>query len=451
MSDTSSERREDHSALLNELEACWRRTDEIFGLLRPEAFMARPIPERQPFVFYLGHLPAFAWNLVCAGLLNRGGSRQPEFDDLFARGIDPPVTGAPPERETIARWPHVEDIHGYRDEVRAALRAVAEDVVALGDQHVMSDRGRVWHTVIEHEMEHHETLLYMLQHLEGPLKRPSRTLPPPCFEPAVAGRQLDIPAGRAQLGARFDDVPFGWDNEFPAREVDVPAFRIDSTPVMNGEFFEFMNAGGYENPAWWTSADWRWRRSPAIRHPASWRKVGEDWLARGLFEDLPLTRVFDWPVSVSWAEACAYLRWCGKRLPSEAEYHRAAFGTPDGHTNEHPWGNQPAEARHGNLDFHNWSPVPVGCHPDGQSAFGVHELVGNGWEWTSTRFSSYTGFEAYMPDYPGYSADFFDEEHHVMLGGSWATSTRLVRRSFRNWFRPHYAYAFTKFRGVTDI
>jgi len=153
-------------------------------------------------------------------------------------------------------------------------------------------------------------------------------------------------------------------------------------------------------------------------------------------------------VYVSWAEARAYAQWKGLDLPTEAEFHRAAYGTPEGNVREHPWGDGAPCPDHGSFDFRDWAPTPVGSHFAGASAFGVHELVGNGWEWTSSVFAPYPGFTAYARTYPGYSADFFDGKHYTMLGASWATDGAMVRRSFRNWFQPHYPYVFAKFRCV---
>jgi formylglycine-generating enzyme required for sulfatase activity len=148
---------------------------------------------------------------------------------------------------------------------------------------------------------------------------------------------------------------------------------------------------------------------------------------------------------VSWAEASAYTRWRGGRLPTEAEWHRAARGTPAGSDGSWPWGEEPPAPVHGSFHFQHASPVPVGSHPAGASAWGVRELVGNGWEWTSSPFAPFIGFEP-QPRYPGYSADFFDGRHFVLRGGSWATDAALLRPSFRNWFQPHYPYVFSKFR-----
>lgn len=147
-------------------------------------------------------------------------------------------------------------------------------------------------------------------------------------------------------------------------------------------------------------------------------------------------------------QATAYARWKGRRLPSEAEYHRAAFGTPQSDERAFPWGNAPPGPSRGNFGFARFDPVPIGSYPDGASAWGVNDLVGNGWEWTSTPFAPFPGFEP-MASYPQYSVDFFDGAHFVMKGASPVTHERLVRRSFRNWFRPDYPYVYATFRCVS--
>ena len=186
-----------------------------------------------------------------------------------------------------------------------------------------------------------------------------------------------------------------------------------------------------------------WVRKSRIRHPGFWSRRDGDWLWRGIFQDLPLPS--SWPVYVTHAEASAYARWKGARLPTEAEYHRAAFGTPEGTEREHPWGAAPPDATRGNFDFLSFDPVPVGSFPAGASAFGVHDLVGNGWEWTSTPFAPFPGFRP-MPAYPAYSSDFFDGKHWVLKGASPVTASSLVRRTLRNWFRDTYPYMYATFR-----
>jgi formylglycine-generating enzyme required for sulfatase activity len=167
-----------------------------------------------------------------------------------------------------------------------------------------------------------------------------------------------------------------------------------------------------------------------------------------LFDSVPLTEAACWPAYVSLAEARAYAKWRGKRLASEAEFHRAAYGGPDGRESAHPWGDSDPEPKHGNFDFAGWAPVPAGSRPAGASRWGVHELVGNGWEWTDTAFAPFPGF-APMASYPEYSKDFFDGKHFVLKGASWATAADLIRSSFRNWYQAHYPYVFAKFRCVS--
>ncbi len=182
--------------------------------------------------------------------------------------------------------------------------------------------------------------------------------------------------------------------------------------------------------------------------PQFWRERDGEYRLLGAFEEMPLPRT--WPVYVTNAQARAYAAWRGAQLPSEAQYHRAAFGTPDGAERAFPWGDAPPDAAlHGNFDFRRFDPEPVGSSPAGTSAWGVADLIGNGWEWTRTEFAPFAGF-APMASYPQYSADFFDGEHYVIKGASPVTNANHIRRSFRNWYRAEYPYAYATFRCVTE-
>ena len=154
-----------------------------------------------------------------------------------------------------------------------------------------------------------------------------------------------------------------------------------------------------------------------------------------------------WPVYATHQQASAYAAWAGMHLPTEAQFHRAAYGTPAGEERIFPWGNETPGARFGNFDFSRYDPEPVTAHPAGDSAWGVHDLIGNGWEWTCSQFAPLEGF-APMASYPQYSADFFDGKHYVMKGASPVTAAELVRRSFRNWFYDDYPHMYAKFRCV---
>ena len=428
----------------------WERTDRLLALIAPSAVLDRPIALRHPFIFYVGHLPAFAWNQVCRGLLGRP-SFNARFDEMFDRGIDPDVddpTRVHAHPEVPDTWPDLADVHAYRDRVREAILTAIDEVADAPVGRVMATNGRALLLALEHEQMHQETLLYMLHQL--PLSRMSRRALTPVYATgdAVRARSIAIEAGLATLGADFDTLDFGWDNEFPRLTVEVPRFVIDSVPVTNGVFLEFVEGGGYDRRDLWAPDDWSWKEAVGLHHPMAWIPADGNWRYRTLLDELPLRAVHGWPVYVSLAEARAFARWRGRRLPTEAEYHRAAYGEPGGGERPFPWGDAEPAPHHGNFDFAHWAPVPAGSHPAGTSAWGVHELVGNGWEWTETPFAPFPGFEAYIPGYPGYSADFFDAKHHVIKGASWATDRRLVRRSFRNWYQARYPYVFAKFRCV---
>jgi ergothioneine biosynthesis protein EgtB len=304
------------------------------------------------------------------------------------------------------------------------------------------------HVAVEHRLMHAETLAYMLHRLPS-----SKKICPPQKVAWKASRVksglVEIPEGHATLGIHDShDQEFGWDNEFAAHQVAVHAFAIDSHNVTNHDFLRFIQAGGYQDGSLWTPEGWDWRTKENIQHPMFWRAEGNLWLLRTMFGEIRLPQ--EWPVYVSHAEATAYANWLGRKLPTEAQFHRAAYGTPKGEQERlYPWGNEPPTERHGNFNFHSWDPSPVGSHPAGASAFGLHDLVGNGWEWTRTEFAPFPGFTS-MPFYPGYSTNFFDGRHYVAKGGSPRTASSMLRRSFRNWFQPHYPYAYATFRCVED-
>ena len=389
-------------------------SDRLFAIVSPGALYERPIADRHRIVFYLGHLEAFEGNLLRETV---GGlpSFHPEFDRLFAFGIDPVGTALP--SDLPEDWPTLEEIRDYNQRLRDQI-----DASAITDGHILN-------VAIEHRLMHCETLAYMLHRL--PLELKLRPATNGLLNPAVTliPAVIEIPAGSAALGLASSSGIFGWDNEFEAQSVVVTAFAIDKYKVTNAQYAEFMQAGGYENREWWTSTDWDWKSANNVTHPAFWRRSGDAWRYRAMFDEIPLPP--DWPAYVSHAEASAYARWTGRKLPTEAQWQRAAQGA------------QPA----GNADFKSWDPTSVSAFPATSSDFGAVEMIGNGWEWTSTIFAPFAGFEPF-PFYPGYSANFFDGKHYVMKGGSPRTAACMLRPSFRNWFQPHYPYVYAGFRCV---
>jgi ergothioneine biosynthesis protein EgtB len=426
-------------ALASRLDEARSRTDEIFRLLEPDALYERPIPERHRLVFYLGHVEAFDWNLIA----RQGFGLEPfdeKYDQLFAFGIDPIGGGLP--NEPASDWPRREVIEKYNRRVREIVDECVRGTRPHPDER---EAAVLFNMAIEHRLMHAETLAYLIHRLPYEAKRPEKITPAPEKRHATVADRVEIPAGRATLGRKRETPGFGWDNECEEVVAEVPAFVIDRHKITNGRFLEFIEDGGYQRRPLWSDRDWTWKEHERLTHPGFWHQRDGLWFARGMFEETPLD--YDGPVYVSHAEASAFARWSERALPSEAQFHRAAYGTREGAERSYPWGEDEPESRHGNFDFQRWDPTPVGSHPDGDSAFGVSELLGNGWEWTRTTFEAFPGFKAH-PYYAGYSANFFDGEHYVMKGGSPRTAACMLRRAFRNWFQPHYGYVYSAFRLV---
>lgn len=402
------------SKLLEEVQQARAESDRLFEILSDDGIYSRPIAERHRVIFYIGHLDGFDAIQICREGLGMV-SPDPEFDRLFQAGIDPDATHLP--TDTPADWPRLEQVRGYvercRQRVDESLERAPEEIVLMA---------------LEHRQMHLETLAYMFHNFSYDLKRmPSGAHIGWSSRPSVKNVWRDIPAGDAILGRPRDDS-FGWDNEYDEVRRSVAAFRMQQYNVTNGEYLRFIQEQGGSLPHFWT-------------------KRNDEIFYRGMFEEVPLP--LDWPVYVTQLEADAYAKWLGKTLPTEEQFHRAAYGSPSGIDRCYPWGNAEPTHKRGNFDFKRWDPEPVTATPEGDSAWGVSQLVGNGWEWTSTLFAPFPGFEA-RPSYPGYSANFFDGEHNVMKGGSSRTAARLLRRSFRNWFRRDYAYTYATFRCVEN-
>ncbi len=429
--------------LLGRLLEARRHSDALFGIVRPGSIYERPIPERHRIIFYLGHLEAFDWNLLHENVFGLK-SFHTEFDRLFAFGIDPVGGGLPSDRPSD--WPSLETVQDYVGKIRGSLdeklsAANLESEALVRDGFPIET---LLNVAIEHRLMHVETLAYMLHQLPAAhkvrqLENPTRGTSP------IKHRMIEVPAGEATLGLRREDGIFGWDNEFEAYTASVAGFEIDRYMVTNRQFLEFVNAGGYATRSLWTDGDWNWIQASGISHPVFWLRHGDGWFYRTMFDEIALPP--DLPVYVSQAEASAYARWAGKSLPTEEQWHRAAYGSPDGIETEYPWGRYAPDPSLGNFDLVHWDAAPVNAHPQGKSAFGVEGMLGNGWEWTSTVFRPFPGFQPF-PFYPGYSANFFDGKHFVMKGGSMRTAACMLRPSFRNWFQGQYQYVYAGFRCV---
>ncbi|MBV9294231.1 MAG: SUMF1/EgtB/PvdO family nonheme iron enzyme [Acidobacteriaceae bacterium] len=399
--------------LVAELRSARAESDKLFTILKPDALYERPIAERHRVIFYVGHLDAFDCILICREALGIK-SRDSELDTLFRAGIDPDSNHLPSDKQSD--WPSIENVRAYvkrcRAEVDDNLERAPEDVI---------------HMALEHREMHLETLAYMFHNFEYNRKRTPNAMDQEDIPPSEwTNEWRDVPAGRVVLGKPHDSS-FGWDNEYDELRTAVDGFRIQRYSVTNREYLRFVDEG-----------------API---PNFWIRRGDLIYYRGMFEETPLP--LDWPVYVTQEEAETYAKWMGKSLPTEEQFHRAAYGTLGGGEREYPWGTSEPAHNRGNFDFQSWDPQAVYATPEGDSAFGVSQLTGNGWEWTRTQFAPFPGFKPH-PSYPGYSANFFDGEHYVLKGGSARTAVRLLRRSFRNWFRRDYPYMYAKFRCVEN-
>jgi gamma-glutamyl hercynylcysteine S-oxide synthase len=442
-------------SLMDRLSEARRRSDALFNIVRAGFLYERPIPERHRIIFYVGHLEAFDWNLLSDSVLGLQ-SLNPKLDRLFAFGIDPIGGGLP--SDVPSDWPTRDAVRDYVTNIRRGLDNHLEKAIAAGEATKRDCFSLVTllNVAIEHRLMHVETLAYMLHQLPLNMKEPPEAgIAPIVYSSPVnsspvqnnLGRKMiTVPAGTVTLGLSRGAQDFGWDNEFDAHSVEVPGFAIDQYKITNRQYLEFMSGGGYETRALWTEDDWNWKTEQSISHPSFWRKDGAVWRYRSMFAELPLP--LDWPVYVSQAEASAYARWAGKSLPTEAEWLRAGYGTADGTTSAYPWGNESPTPESGNFDFKSWDPTSFNAFPSNQSTFGVHDMLGNGWEWTSTVFGPFPGFKPFA-FYKGYSADFFDGKHFVMKGGSARTAECMLRSTFRNWFQAHYQYVYAGFRCVS--
>jgi len=427
-------------SLLERVADARRKSDALFEIVRPEALYDRPIPERHRIVFYIGHLEAFDWNLLHDVLGLK--SFHPEFDRLFAFGIDPVGGGLPTDQ--AADWPSLERVREFVRNIRETL-----DAKLNSDTDGLQRDGFPLETLLnvatEHRLMHVETLAYMFHQLPFERKIPPVPSSPVLTSPVKAS-MIEIPAGSIRLGLPRGSKVFGWDNEYESYTANVPAFVIERYMVTNGQFLGFITDGGYEKRELWSDSDWEWKTANRMSSPVFWSKKGGEWFYRTMFADVALP--LDWPVYVSHAEASAYARWQGKALPTEEQWQRAAYGSSDGAQRNYPWRSGIPTRERGNFDLASWDPVPVNAHPHSQSAFGVEGMLGNGWEWTSTVFGPFPGFEPF-PFYRGYSADFFDGKHFVMKGGSARTAACMLRPTFRNWFQSHYQYVYAGFRCVS--
>jgi iron(II)-dependent oxidoreductase len=416
--------------VLDALHDTRERTFALVGHLDDDVLERVHSPLMSPLVWDLGHIAAFEdlW------LAHRGAGLpllRPDLAEVYDAFETP--------RAQRGELPYLR-----RAEALRYLAAVRERVAELSPDALLHE------LVLRHEQQHTETMLQTMElaHLPAPVALPDASAPD---GPALTGLELiEVPAGPCTLGAPTTASGggaerFSYDNERPRHELHVAAFRIGRVPVTNGAFMEFVAGGGYQRPEWWSREAWAWKEQYDIERPAGWTTDGREW-RMDRREPLDPTKPV---VHVSWFEADAFARAHGARLPTEAEWEKAATWDHATQTaRPQPWGEDPATAARANVDQRAFGTVPAGTHPHGASPAGCLGMIGDTWEWTASRFDGYPGFRAYP--YREYSEVFFGGDYRVLRGGSWATRARVATPTFRNWDHPQRRQLFAGLRIAKD-
>ena len=391
-----------------------------------------------PLVWDLAHVGNYEelWLLREAAGIE---AMRPELDDIYDAFEHPRAT-----RPSLPLLKPAE-ADDYIDLVRRKVLDALDTVRLDAGGPLLAD-GFVFGMVLQHEHQHDETMLATHQLRRGdPVFPTTDALPAPAA--LITSSEVLVPAGPFTMGTSTDS--WALDNERPAHEVDLPSYLIDTVPVSNAAYRGFVAAGGYDDQRLWSEAGWQWRCESGKRSPAFWFREGGTWLRRRFARVEPLPD--DEPVQhVCYFEAEAYARWTGRRLPTEAEWEKAASWDPQTRRkSRYPWGDEAPTEERANLGQTRFHPAAAGSYPRGASPTGVLQMVGDVWEWTSTEFTGYPGFRSFP--YREYSEVFFDEGYKVLRGGSWATDPLALRTTFRNWDHPIRRQIFSGFRTARDV
>jgi iron(II)-dependent oxidoreductase len=419
------------------LVAARERTELLTGSVDDADLVHQHSPLMSPLVWDLAHVA----NQEELWLLREVGGRDPmhpEIDPLYDAFEHPRA-----ERPALPLLPPAE-ARAYAHEVRGRVLDLV-DAATFGGTRLLTG-AFAFGMIAQHEQQHDETMLITHQIRKG---TPALTAAaPPAAPPDAASlpREVLIPGGPFTMGTSTE--AWALDNERPAHTVTVPAFYLDTTLVTNAAYQEFLADGGYEEPRWWSPAGWDHRQRAGLAAPLYWRREGGGWVRTrfGIAEPVPPAEPV---VHVSWYEAQAYAAWAGRRLPTEAEWEKAARHDPaTGRSRRFPWGDEDPTPDRANLGQHYLQPAPAGSYPRGASPAGVRQLIGDVWEWTSSDFLPYPGFTAWP--YKEYSEVFFGSEYKMLRGGSFGVAPVACRGTFRNWDYPIRRQIFAGFRTARD-
>ncbi|MFD3594603.1 ergothioneine biosynthesis protein EgtB [Nocardia sp. NPDC058640] len=412
-----------------------RRTTLLTDSVDEADLVAQHSPLMSPLVWDLAHIG----NQEELWLVRDVGGREAvraDIDELYdafkhARSNRPSLPLLNPEQA-----------RGYIGSVRDKVLDVLDSSDLTGNELV--DNGFAFGMVAQHEQQHDETMLATHQLRIG---APVLSAPPAPVAQVQVGGEIVVPAGEFVMGTSAD--PWALDNERPAHPVHVEGFAIDVAPVTNEQYLAFIDDGGYDRPELWSERGWAHREEAGLVAPQFWERDGDRWTRMSFGARIPL-RPKQPVVHVCWFEAEAYARWAGKRLPTETEWEKAArFDPKTGASRRYPWGEDEPAAHLANLGQRHLEPAEVGAYPAGASATGVHQLIGDVWEWCASGFEPYPDFRAFP--YPEYSKVFFGGDYRILRGGSFGTDEVACRATFRNWDHPIRRQIFAGFRLARDL
>jgi iron(II)-dependent oxidoreductase len=413
------------------------RTQLLTGCVDDADLIRQHSPLMSPLVWDLAHVA----NQEELWLLRTVDGREPmhpEIDPLYDAFEHPRA-----ERPTLPLLPPGE-ARAYAHEVRGRVLDLVERA-AFGGTKLLTG-AFAFGMIAQHEQQHDETMLITHQLRKGGPVLPVSPPPPPPADALSLPREVLVPGGTFTMGTSTH--PWALDNERPAHTVAVPAFYLDTTPVTNAAYAEFIAGGGYGDPRWWSPKGWAHRQRAGLEAPLSWRRDGGGWVrARfGVTEPVPPAEPV---VHVCFYEAEAYAAWAGRRLPTEAEWEKAARHDPaTGRSRSYPWGEDEPGPERANLGQRHLQPAPAGSYPLGAAPSGARQLIGDVWEWTASDFLPYPGFTSWP--YKEYSEVFFGPEYKVLRGGAFGVAPVVSRTTFRNWDYPIRRQIFAGFRTARD-
>jgi gamma-glutamyl hercynylcysteine S-oxide synthase len=422
-------------ALARKLEEARERTRFLLGPVSEEDLVVQHDQIMSPLVWDYGHVGNYEELWLLQKVHGKVLSKR-ELYDMYDASLHPRE-----ERPSLSLLDR-KDADLYLNAVRkAVLETLAEDADLDGEDPLLKG-GFVYNMIIQHEAQHNETMLQTLQLKKGRDYKPESSVELPVGR-AAEEEIVCIPGGEFVMGT--DNRAQTLDNERNAHVVDLPDFLLDATPVTNEAYVRFVEDGGYERPELWDNRGWEYVKREGITTPKHWyQPEPHSWWTERFGFDEPLNPAAP-VVHVSWYEADAYARWIGKRLPTEAEWEKAASWDPRTGTKRlYPWGDDEPTPAHANLDQLAFRAAETGAYPEGASAYGVLGMIGDVWEWTSSDLYAYPGFEAFP--YREYSEIFFGPDYKVLRGGSWATRPSAIRNTFRNWDYPIRRQLFVGFR-----